>query len=88
MILNTVDSLSSFTLVPIALFMIMGEVMFQSRIAIDLMDTLDKWFGKLRGRLALMAVGGGVLFSANRQFHGLHCLAWLLTHPGDGKARL
>jgi len=62
-ILNTVDSLSSFTLVPIALFMIMGEVMFQSRIAVDLMDTLDKWFGKLRGRLALMAVGGGVLFS-------------------------
>ena len=60
---NTVDALSSFTLVPIALFMIMGEAMFQSRIAIDLMDTLDKWFGQLRGRLAFMAVGGGVLFS-------------------------
>lgn len=63
LVLNTVDSLSSFTLVPIALFMIMGEAMFQSKIAIDLMDTLDKWFGKLRGRLAFMAVGGGVLFS-------------------------
>ncbi len=63
LILNTVDSISSFTLIPIALFMIMGEAMFQSRIAIDLMDTLDKWFGRLRGRLALMAVGGGVLFS-------------------------
>ncbi len=63
LVLNTVDSLSSFTLVPIALFMIMGEGMFQSRIAIDLMDTLDKWFGRLRGRLAFMAVGGGVLFS-------------------------
>ena len=63
LILNTVDSISTFTLIPIALFMIMGEAMFQSRIAVDLMDTLDKWFGKLRGRLALMAVGGGVLFS-------------------------
>lgn len=63
LVLNTVDSLSSFTLVPIALFMIMGEAMFQSRIAIDLMDTLDKWFGRLRGRLAFMAVAGGVLFS-------------------------
>ena len=62
LVLNTVDSLSSFTLVPIALFMIMGEAMFQSRIAVDLMDTLDKWFGRLRGRLAFMAVGGGVLF--------------------------
>ncbi len=63
LVLNTVDSLASFTLVPIALFMIMGEAMFQSRIAIDLMDTLDKWIGKLRGRLAFMAVGGGVMFS-------------------------
>ena len=63
LVLNTVNSLASFTLVPIALFMIMGEGMFQSRIAIDLMDTLDKWFGRLRGRLAFMAVGGGVLFS-------------------------
>ena len=63
LVLNSVDSVSSFTLIPIALFMIMGEVMFRSEIAVDLMDTLDKWFGKLRGRLALMAVGGGVLFS-------------------------
>lgn len=63
LVLNTVSSVSSFTLIPIALFMIMGEAMFRSGIAIDLMDTLDKWFGKLRGRLALMAVGGGVLFS-------------------------
>lgn len=55
--------MSSFVLIPIALFMIMGEAMFRSGIAIDLMDTLDKWFGRLRGRLALMAVGGGVLFS-------------------------
>jgi TRAP-type mannitol/chloroaromatic compound transport system permease large subunit len=58
-VMNTIDSVSSFTLVPVALFMIMGEGMFQSRIAIDLMDTLDKWIGKLRGRLAFMAVGGG-----------------------------
>ena len=63
LILNTVGSVTSFTLIPIALFMIMGEAMFRSGIAIELMDTLDKWFGKVRGRLALMAVGGGVLFS-------------------------
>jgi len=63
LISNTASALMSFTLVPIALFMIMGEVMFRSRIAIDLMDAVDKWFGRLRGRLAFMAVGGGVLFS-------------------------
>lgn len=63
LVVNIVDSLSTFTLVPIALFMIMGEAMFRSKIAVDLMDTIDKWFGKLKGRLAFMAVGGGVLFS-------------------------
>jgi len=63
LVINTVESISSFTLVPIALFMIMGEAMFHSRIAFDLMDALDKWMGKIRGRLAFMAVGGGVLFS-------------------------
>ncbi|MCC5992187.1 MAG: TRAP transporter large permease subunit [Rhodobacteraceae bacterium] len=63
LISNTASALMSFTLVPIALFMIMGEVMFRSRIAIDLMDTVDKWIGRVRGRLAFMAVGGGVLFS-------------------------
>lgn len=63
LVVNSTGSLTSFTLVPIAMFMIMGEVMFRSGIANDLMDTLDKWFGRLRGRLAFMAVGGGVLFS-------------------------
>ena len=33
LVLNTVDSVSSFTLIPIALFMIMGEAMFRSNIA-------------------------------------------------------
>lgn len=63
LVVNSTGALTSFTLVPIAMFMIMGEVMFRAGIANDLMDTLDKWFGKLRGRLAFMAVGGGVLFS-------------------------
>ncbi|CCO49581.1 putative TRAP dicarboxylate transporter-DctM subunit [Vibrio nigripulchritudo SOn1] len=63
LVFRTADALTSFTLLPIALFMIMGEVMFHSKIGIDLMDTLDKWFGKIQGRLAYMAVGGGVLFS-------------------------
>lgn len=58
------ESLTSFTLVPVVLFLIMGEIMFHSGIGFNLLDALDKWFGSLRGRLALMAVGGGVLFSA------------------------
>ena len=64
LVIQTSESLSNFTLVPVVLFLIMGEVMFHSKIGFDLLDALDKWFGSLKGRLALMAVGGGVLFSA------------------------
>ena len=64
LIIQISESLSTFTLVPVALFLVMGEIMFHSGIEFDLLDTLDKWFGSLKGRLALMAVGGGVLFSA------------------------
>jgi tripartite ATP-independent transporter DctM subunit len=64
LVIQTSESLSNFTLVPIVLFLIMGEIMFHSGIGFDLLNALDKWFGSLKGRLALMAVGGGVLFSA------------------------
>ncbi len=64
LVIQVSESLSTFTLVPVALFLVMGEIMFHSGIGINLLDALDKWFGSLKGRLALMAVGGGVLFSA------------------------
>jgi tripartite ATP-independent transporter DctM subunit len=63
LVIQVSESLSTFTLVPVALFLVMGEIMFHSGIGYNLLDTLDKWFGSLKGRLALMAVGGGVLFS-------------------------
>ncbi len=56
-------SVASFTLLPIPLFIIMGEVMFRSGVAPRMMDTLDKWLGRLPGRLGLLAVGGGTLFA-------------------------
>ncbi len=64
LVIQISESLSTFTLVPVVLFLIMGEIMFHSGIGNDLLNALDKWFGSLKGRLALMAVGGGVLFSA------------------------
>ncbi|MDG2033823.1 MAG: TRAP transporter large permease subunit [Rhodospirillales bacterium] len=63
LVIQVSESLSTFTLVPVALFLVMGEIMFHSGIGLNLLDALDKWFGSLKGRLALMAVGGGVLFS-------------------------
>ena len=56
-------SLNSFILLPIPLFILMGEVMFQSKIAPILIQVVGKWMGKLPGRLALLAVASGTLFS-------------------------
>jgi tripartite ATP-independent transporter DctM subunit len=56
-------SLNSFILLPIPLFILMGEVMFQSKIAPTLIHVVGKWMGKLPGRLALLAVASGTLFS-------------------------
>jgi tripartite ATP-independent transporter DctM subunit len=61
--LNIYTSLSTFIMMPLPLFILMGEVMFQSGLAPKMIDTLDRWMGRLPGRLGLLAIGGGVLFS-------------------------
>ena len=56
-------SLNSFVLLPVPLFILMGEVMFHSGIAPVLIETLDKWLGRIPGRLSFLAVVVGTLFS-------------------------
>jgi len=56
-------SVATFALLPVPLFVLMGEIMFRSGIAPKMMDTLDKWLGRIPGRLSLLAVGGGTVFS-------------------------
>jgi tripartite ATP-independent transporter DctM subunit len=63
LILSIMNSVSNFNLLPVPLFVLMGEVMFQSGIAPKMMDVLDKWLGRLPGRLSFLAVGGGTLFA-------------------------
>ncbi len=58
------STLNSFILLPIALFILMGEVMFHSGIAPILIKTVDKSIGRVPGRLSLLAVAAGTLFSA------------------------
>ncbi|KKK84118.1 hypothetical protein LCGC14_2786560, partial [marine sediment metagenome] len=50
-------------LLPLPLFILMGEVMFLSGVAPLMMDAVDKWVGRVPGRLGLMAVAGGSLFA-------------------------
>jgi len=57
------DSVANFVLLPMTSFILMGEVMFRSKMGPEMLDALDKWLGRLPGRLGLLAVGGGTLFS-------------------------
>lgn len=61
--LSLSESVCSFSLLPLPMFVLMGEVLFHSGIAPRLIDAVDKWLGSMPGRLGLLAVGAGTLFS-------------------------
>jgi len=57
------DAVAIFTFIPLVLFVLMGVVLFQSGMALNTIDALDKWMGRLPGRLGLLAVISGVLIA-------------------------
>ncbi|MGI3163522.1 TRAP transporter large permease [Pseudooceanicola sp. 200-1SW] len=63
LVANATDSVTTFSLVPVPLFTIMGELLFHTGLAVRVFDALDMCFGRLRGRLSYMTVGGGTLFA-------------------------
>jgi tripartite ATP-independent transporter DctM subunit len=63
LVLSVMESVTHFGILPVPLFILMGEVLFRSGIAAKVMEVLDSWIGRLPGRLSLMAVGGGTLFA-------------------------
>lgn len=62
-VLSMYTNLNTFILLPIPLFILMGEIMFHSGIGPLLIRTLDKWIGRIPGRLSLLAVAAGTLFA-------------------------
>lgn len=64
LILNLEESLTSFGLLTVPMFILMGEVMFHSKMALRAIDALDYWIGKIPGRLGLLAVVSGTIFAA------------------------
>jgi tripartite ATP-independent transporter DctM subunit len=62
--LHIFTALSSFVLAPVPLFILMGEVMYHSRLADNTLDVLDRWIGKVPGRLGVLSAVSGVIFAA------------------------
>ncbi|NNG18987.1 TRAP transporter large permease subunit [Naumannella sp. ID2617S] len=60
--LSVLSSVDSFVFTAIPLFILMGELLFQSGIAQRALGEIAKVLGRLPGRLAMVAVGGGALF--------------------------
>jgi tripartite ATP-independent transporter DctM subunit len=63
LILSMYSSVSSFTLLPIPLFVLMGEILWHSGLALKAIEALDKMLGRLPGRLSILTVAAGTVFS-------------------------
>src|SRR6476660_8903052 len=61
---NSVVSVMSFSLTPIPLFILMGEILFHTGLAIQVIDGVERLIRQVPGRLAVIAVVAGTVFSA------------------------
>ena len=61
---NSIGSVASFSLTPIPLFILMGEVLFHTGLAVKVIDGVERLIREVPGRLAVVAVVAGTIFSA------------------------
>lgn len=61
---NGVAAISSFSLTPIPFFILMGEVLFHTGVAMKAIDAIDRVIWRIPGRLSVVAVVAGTVFSA------------------------
>jgi tripartite ATP-independent transporter DctM subunit len=60
---NSTSLITSFTLVAVPMFVLMGTLLFHSGLALKVFDALDTLFGKIPARLSYLTVAGGATFS-------------------------
>src|SRR5438552_14563270 len=61
---NSVVSVMSFSLTPIPLFILMGEILFHTGLALKVIEGVERLIKQVPGRLAVIAVVAGTVFSA------------------------
>ena len=61
---NSAQSVANFQLVPIPLFILMGELLFRSRVAERAIDAVERVVTRAPGRLSVVTVFGGTIFAA------------------------
>jgi len=61
---NTMAAINNFSLAPIPLFLLMGEILFHSGVAFMAIDAVDRLIARVPGRLSIVSVAGGTVFSS------------------------
>src|SRR5213595_1294370 len=61
---NSVVAVTSFSLTPIPLFILMGEILFHTGLAVKVIEGVERLITRVPGRLAVVAVVAGTVFSA------------------------
>lgn len=60
---NSIQSVSSFSLTPIPLFILMGEVLFHTGLAYRAINAIERLIARVPGRLSVVSVVGGTVFA-------------------------
>ena len=61
---SSVSSVTAFSLTPIPLFVLMGEILFHTGLALKVIEGVERLIHRIPGRLAVVAVVAGTVFSA------------------------
>lgn len=57
-------SITNYSLAPIPLFVLMGEILYRTGVAVLAIGAVDRVVTRVPGRLSIIAVGGGTVFAA------------------------
>ncbi len=60
---NAVQTVTTFNLMPVPMFLLMGEIFFFTGLANRMFSAIDKLMGRIPGRLSFVTVGGGTAFA-------------------------
>ena len=60
---NAIRSVTSFNLMPVPMFLLMGEIFFFTGLANRMFGAIDKLMGRIPGRLSFVTVAGGTAFA-------------------------
>lgn len=60
---NTTSSITSFSLTPIPLFVLMGEVLFHTGLAFKAITAIERVISRVPGKLSIVSILGGTTFA-------------------------